>query len=169
MLYETYIKSGFIIRLLAIAVILALPIDNKIKTIAIFATDLLDCRTAKELGYFNGVKNPLKMCKSYMYQSIDKAVDLLTYGIIYVYLGLSHLYLYLILIRLVGISLFFLTLNSRWLILFPDLFKEVLLFDWYVAKINTTNFSIIFLFKMIFEYVWHTYHNHNNYKQPTSI
>ena len=165
MLYENYIKSGFILRLLSIAIILTLPIDNKIKTIAVFATDFLDCWTAKGLGFLHGVENPWKMCKSYRYQSVDKSVDLLTYGIIYVYLGLSPLYLYLILIRLIGISLFYLTLNSTWLILFPDLFKEILLFDWYVAKINTTNFSIIFAAKMIFEYIWHTYNNHNDYKK----
>ncbi len=169
MLGENSIKSiqiGVITRLLLMSIILALPIDYRLKTILVFSTDLIDCWATKLVAYFNkDIKDPWKLCKSYKYQSIDKAVDLFTYFIMYVYLGLSPIYLYLIIIRLIGITLFYKTLNSQWLIIFPDVFKELLLYDWFISKLNVTNFNVIFISKIIFEYVWHNYMNTNNYKK----
>ena len=61
--------------------------------------------------------------------------------------------------------MFYKTLNSHWLIIFPDVFKEMLLYDWFISKLNIGNFNIIFISKIIFEYVWHNYMNNNNYKK----
>jgi hypothetical protein len=161
-----YIQIGFITRLLLMAIILSLPIDYRLKTILVFSTDFIDCWTLKLVAYFNkDVKDAWKLCKSYRYQSIDKAIDLFTYFILYVYLGLSPIYLYIIIIRLIGITMFYKTLNSHWLIIFPDVFKEMLLYDWFISKLNVANFNIIFVSKIIFEYIWHNYMNNNNYKK----
>ena len=122
----TYIQIGFITRLLLVAIILALPIDYRLKTILVFCTDFIDCWTIKLVAYFNkNIKDPWKLCKSYKYQSIDKAVDLFTYFILYVCLGLRPIYLYIIIIRLIGITMFYKTLNSHWLIIFPDVFPVI--------------------------------------------
>ncbi len=161
-----YIQIGFITRLLLIAIILSLPIDYRLKTILVFFTDFFDCWATKLVAHINkDIEHPWKLCKSYKYQSIDKAVDLFTYFILYVSLGLSPIYLYIIIIRLIGITMFYKTLNSYWLIIFPDVFKEMLLYDWFISKINVVNFNIIFISKIIFEYVWHNYMNNNNYKK----
>ena len=72
--------------------------------------------------------------------------------------------IFIILLRFIGISLFYLLYHTIPLIICPDLFKEVLLYNWFIYPINTTNFSLIYLCKVIFEYLWHTYHNPNDYK-----
>lgn len=165
----TYIQIGFVTRLLLTAVILALPINNyHLKIILVFFTDFFDCWSTRLIKHFNkyvDIEETWKLCKSYKYQSIDKAIDLFTYFILYIYLGLSPIYLYIIIIRLVGIIMFYKTINSRWLVIFPDVFKEMLLYDWFVAKLNITNFSIIYISKTIFEYIWHNYINHNSYEK----
>jgi hypothetical protein len=159
MMYEL----GFIVRLIATIVLLLLPIGYKLKVILIFLTDCIDCWTIKIMNYLQN-KPVARLCKMYEYQSVDKAVDLFTYLLVYLYLGLSPLYLFIILWRLVGISLFYLTSSSAWLIVCPDLFKEIILYSWYIHPINTVNFSVIIVLKMIFEYVWHTKVNQNVYK-----
>jgi hypothetical protein len=159
-----YITNGLIIRFISTMVILILPIDYRIKTIAIFATDFLDCIFSKINAFYNQEQNYNKICKSFNYQIVDKVADLITYLIIYVYLGLNPFYLFLIILRLIGIILFYSTSNSKWLIICPDVFKEMLLYKWFIEKINYVNFTFIFSSKMLFEYIWHTYQNPNNYK-----
>lgn len=163
MVYAKYITTGILVRVILILTILVLPIDYRIKTIAIFLTDFIDCSTSKLIAWKDKIMNVFKICKSYRYQSSDKAVDLLTYIVLYFYLGLSPLYLFIILLRLLGITLFYILLNANPLIIFPDLFKELLLYSWFISPINSTNFTIIYISKVIFEYIWHTYHNGNDY------
>jgi len=165
MVLAKYISTGIIVRIILSLVLLLLPIDYRIKTIAIFLTDFTDCWTSRILAKNDKIINYIKMCKSYRYQSTDKAVDLLTYILLYFYLGLSPLYLFIIILRIIGISLFLLLLQTIPLIFFPDLFKEVLLYNWFVGPIHYTNFCFIYLSKLIFEYYWHTYHNHNDYNK----
>ena len=164
MVFAKYISTGIIVRIIITLVILLLPIDYRIKTIAIFLTDFTDCWTSKILARRDKIINYIKMCKTYRYQSTDKAVDLLTYILLYFYLGLSPLYVLIILLRIIGISLFYLLYHTIPLIICPDLFKEVLLYSWFIGPINYTNFSFIYFGKVIFEYLWHTYHNQNDYK-----
>ena len=54
------------------------------------------------------------------------------------------------------------TKNSEFLIFFPDLFKEILVFEYLFQSINPYIFILVFL-KIIFEIIWHTYINKNNY------
>lgn len=163
MAFAKYISTGIIFRITLTLVILLLPIDYRMKTIAIFLTDFTDCWTSKIVARRDKIMNYIKMCKSYKYQSTDKVIDILTYILLYFYLGLSPLYIFIILLRILGISLFFLLLQTIPLILCPDLFKEVLLYNWFIGPINYNNLSFIYVTKVIFEYYWHTYHNHNDY------
>lgn len=128
-------------------------------------TDIIDGWIAKLIAYINNkYPNSKSPCKEFKYQILDKTIDLLSYCLLYLYLGLNPIYLALIIIRFAGIALFYATLDSSWLIAFPDLFKEVLLYEWFVSKPNYINLSAITIFKIIFEYIWHNYTNHNNYK-----
>ena len=117
------------------------------------------------VGKINDIEKYNKICKTFEYQYLDKLADLLTYFILFIYLGLNPLYLILILSRLVGVIMFNFSLNSQWLVIFPDLFKEILLYEWFIDKINVNSFTIIYSLKLIFEYVWHNYQNKNNYSK----
>jgi hypothetical protein len=157
------IQIGGIIRLLLTGILLVSSKNYRLKIILIFLTDFFDCWSSRLVALFT--KETRDMCKSYNYQFMDKVIDLLTYFMVYVYFGLNPIYFYIIIIRLIGILMFYKTMNSRWLVLFPDVFKEILLYDWFIAKLNLTNFSMIFICKTIFEYIWHNYVNPNNYKK----
>jgi len=159
-----YIKVGFIVRLLLVGVLFLMPIDYRIKTILIFGTDFFDSWTTKLIAYFyNDVEDPLTLCHTFRYQIIDKSIDVFTYFLIAVYLKLSPIFFGLIFTRLIGTLLFLKTQNSQWLIAFPDVFKELLLYSWYVSELNIYNFNAIYFLKMGFEAFWHTYHNPNRY------
>jgi hypothetical protein len=128
--------------------------DDRTKVVLIFLTDMIDCRTAKLLNYLNDVDT--KICRSFRYQVFDKVIDLLSHCLLYLYLGLSPIYLVFILWRLVGIVMFVATEEYSWLIMGPDVFRELLLFELFISpKLNITNVSIITLGKVIFEYFWH--------------
>lgn len=160
-----YIKAGFITRLLITGVLLFMPIDYHVKTILIFGTDFLDCWTTKLMAYlYNDVEEPLSLCHTFQYQAMDKCIDVFTYFLIAVYLKLSPVFFGLIFTRLIGTWLFLKTQNSRWLIAFPDVFKELLLYSWFISELTISNFNVIYFLKMGFEAVWHTYHNPNKYK-----
>ena len=161
-----YIKIGFISRLLITGIIFFMQIDDRIKILLLLATDFLDSWTTKLVAYYyNDVEEPLKLCHTFRYQSYDKLIDVFTYLIIAIYFKLSPIYFALVAIRFIGVLLFYKTLNSRWLIAFPDAFKEVLLYNWFVSDINIYNFNAIFFFKVGFEAYWHTYHNNNHYEK----
>jgi hypothetical protein len=159
-----YIKIGFITRLLFTGIIFFMPIDYRVKILLIFSMDFIDSWTTKLVAYyFNDVDDPLGLCHTFRYQSYDKWIDVITYFIVAVYFNLSPIYYGLVAIRLVGVLLFYKTLNSRWLIVFPDAFKEMLLYNWFVSDINLYNFNAIYFFKVGFEAYWHTYHNNTHY------
>ena len=128
-------------------------------------TDFMDCWSANILGYLHGDGNGSfkTLCKTFKYQSLDKVVDLFSYCLVYLYLGLSPIYMVLILVRLFGILMFHRTQDSSWLVKCPDLFKEVLLYEWFVSKPNVVNVTAIVSLKVVFEYLWHNYNNHNSY------
>jgi hypothetical protein len=162
-----YLYYGFLIRSVITGIIFYLPINIQLKIMMIFLTDSLDCSNLFNKLYktYDPSCNCDDLCKTYKYQSIDKAVDLFTYFLVYLYLGLPSLYMYIIFIRLVGITMFYYTLKSDWLIICPDLFKEVLLYSWFIADINPVNLTYIYVLKTIFEFIWHKYHNNTRYDE----
>jgi hypothetical protein len=148
---------GFIFRIIISLLILLLPFSNVIKILLIFLCDHLDCSFIVYFSKYN------KSCSTYLYQILDKIVDALTYLFVYYYFKLPNLYLYLALFRFIGVMSFGFTKNSKWLIVFPDIFKEIWIFDTFISNINIYNFALIYICKDIFEYIWHTHKNINKY------
>jgi len=162
---------SFIVRILVVLVIWLLPIDPNIKVILIFLTDFLDCWTTKLISKVqNGVpftKN--NSCKEFNYQMTDKIVDLLTYCIVLQILPFNPLFLGLLIIRSLGLTLFYRTRDSHWFIYMPDLFKEVVLFSIFFGQITPSVFIAIIIHKVIFEFIWHTYVNHKHYEEKKKL
>jgi hypothetical protein len=156
-LIDKYIKQGFALRILFSILVLFLPFSSINKILLIFLFDSIDCKYSE---FF--LKN--YPCSTFLYQKLDKIVDLLSYLLIYLYFNLLSIYNIIILFRLIGVVLFYFTKNSKWLIIFPDIFKEVWIFETFISKITIYNLIIIIILKDIFEYVWHTYKNKNKYK-----
>jgi len=158
---------SFIFRILILFVVFLLPIQNNIKIILIFLTDFTDCWTTKLI---DKIQNNIPIrenhhCKQFSYQITDKVIDLLSYTLVCLLLPANPLYITMILYRIIGVSMFYKTRNSHWLIYFPDLFKEVIVYEMLVGPVTSHILLIIIAHKVIFEYIWHTYINHENYKK----
>ncbi len=101
---------------------------------------------------------------SFQYQSYDKICDSISYLLFFAVLGLDNIYLYFILYRIIGVSLFYATKDSRWLILFFDFAKEYLLYLFLFGN-NYKYMPLFILCKIVFEYYLHTFINKNNYRE----
>lgn len=152
------IVQGMVFRVLCMIIIHALPIPTNIQVLLIFLTDFVDCEYAKLVS-----NQTTKICKTFQYQALDKVFDLFTYIFVAFLIKLPSLYFYIIVFRLLGVVLFLASTNSQWLILFPDVFKEVWVYNTFIEQVNAKSFAIIYFGKTLFEYYWHTYKNKNNY------
>jgi hypothetical protein len=158
---------SFIVRLLVMLVIYYLPIENTIKIILLFCADFLDCWTTKLIGQFK-YNIPFfdnHWCKEFSYQMTDKLLDIFSYMLVIHLLPDSSLLLGLIIYRLLGIGLFYKTRDSGWLILFPDLFKEVVIYNLLFGSMTANIFLLIIVGKIVFEIIWHRHVNKNHYKR----
>lgn len=151
------IVQGMLFRVLCMIIIALLPIKPNLQVFLIFLTDFIDCEYTKLFS------KQTKICHTFQYQVLDKIVDIFTYMLVALLFNLHYYYYYLVFWRLIGVVLFAIFANSQWLIVFPDVFKEVWLYDTFIKKINATSFAIIYFAKNVFEYFWHTYQNKNNY------
>jgi len=152
---------GFIARLISMVVCVLLPIKTEWKVIGLFLTDFIDCKVLKMIGKGE------RLCKNFNYQGADKVFDILTYFIILVLYsgelgGISNLLTVLAIYRLVGVGVFYWTKKSLYLTFFPDLFKEVYLYNLYLTPITTVSFVGITGLKTMFEYFFHQYFNKQN-------
>ena len=134
------------------------PINTKLKCLLIFFTDWLDCLPSKLTQYIRTKKfsESAGICRSYNYQIIDKIIDLFSYYVVFMLLDLplSSLYFILISIRAIGIALFTKTGHSKYLVMFPDLFRELLIVSWTLGTSNPIIIATICI-KIIFEYLLH--------------
>lgn len=156
--YQGY---GFITRLVYIFTVYFLPIQNiGLKVVLLLCSDFLDCWTTKMLlGDFYS-----KACKEFNYQVTDKIVDVFNYLIIIILLkDFDPILFSAIIIRILGVTFFYKSRNSHWLIYFPDLFKELLAYKYLIGPLTPLSIGIIYLLKTLFEYFWHTYINHTVY------
>jgi hypothetical protein len=69
-------------------------------------------------------------------------------------LPLMSMYFILISIRAIGTGLFVKTNHSKYLVLFPDLFRELLIVNWTLGTSNPIIISTIVI-KIIIEYLFH--------------
>ncbi len=149
------LSISFLTRFILITLLYYLNINDLLKVILIILTDNIDCVLFK---YFNN-----KNCKNFSYQISDKILDLYSYFLIYKFLNLNTIYLYIILYRLIGVLLFSLSAQSIYLVVFPDIFKEVLLYNYIFGELNY-GIIIVIILKIMFEYYWHSVKNPISYR-----
>jgi hypothetical protein len=118
--------------------------------------DLLDCFWS--LGFYIN----RKCHHTFYYQITDKINDSLSYLVSWKVFGLDNLYLYFALFRCIGVVLFGLTKNATWLIIFPDLNKEYLLYQFFCGT-NLIYLWLVVIGKVLYEYVHHTFTNQIQY------
>ena len=148
----------FCFRISIILIIAILPINIKLKCLIIFLTDWIDCLPSK-ITHFIRTRNfrtSLGICRCYNYQVIDKIIDVFSYYIVFMLLDLPLMSMYFILIsiRAIGTGLFVKTNHSKYLVLFPDLFRELLIVNWTIGTSNPIIIGTIVI-KFIIEYLFH--------------
>jgi len=158
------IKEAIVSRLLiTILVFYNLKIHNTKKYILIILPViliLLDSIDGNIIKYNN------KYCRynthTFSYQINDKIADLISYIFMLYLLPKNTILNFFILYRIIGVILFYYTKNSQWLIIFFDFVKEYLIYL-YFFKDSTLMLIVMILLKIVFEFIFHTYHNKNNY------
>ena len=113
--------------------------------------------------YYKYNKNYNGCTKLFYYQYMDKIFDSMSYLSLYLFFKLDYILLLFILYRIIGVLLFYITKNSKWLILFFDFAKEYLLYIFIFGN-NYVYLPLFILSKIFFEYYHHTINNYNNYK-----
>lgn len=102
--------------------------------------------------------------KLFRYQSSDKICDSISYLLLFLSFDIDRTFLFFTLYRIIGVILFTLSRNSRWLIIFLDFSKEYLLYYHFFQ--DDQRYLPIFMFgKFCFEYYYHTIHNKNEYNK----
>ena len=94
------------------------------------------------------------LCHNRIYSLLDKFMDIITYFYVYYLFNLDNIFLFIILYRLIGTFLYFLTLNGFWLIIFVDLSMEYLLYK-YIFNNNYIYTPIVIIVKVYLEYYWY--------------
>lgn len=99
---------------------------------------------------------------TFYYQITDKIMDLLSYFFVYYTFSLDNLFLLFVIIRGIGLMLFGFSKNANWLIIFPDLMKEYLIYIFIFGK-NKIYLPALILAKVGYEYCIHTFINKRKY------
>lgn len=100
--------------------------------------------------------------KTFYYQIMDKINDSLSYLAAWQLFGLDNLYFFFALFRCVGVILFGISRDATYLILFPDLNKEYLVYL-FLFGYNYRYIWLLVLGKMAYEYYHHTNTNKRVY------
>jgi hypothetical protein len=166
---EELLYKGFVVRYLTTFLSLGLLgfyfYNKNVKTyiyliipILLSVLDSVDNKIAK----FHG-----KNCtNTFYYQTWDKVCDSFSYVLTYLFLCFflksDVILLFFVLYRIVGVLLFSMTKNSRWLVVFFDFVKEYLVYLFLFGR-NFNYIPIFIIGKILFEGFFHTMHNANNY------
>ena len=100
--------------------------------------------------------------KLYYYQYNDKICDFISYLLIILFFNVDKSVIIFILYRLIGIILFYITMDSKWLIVFFDFVKEYLIYSFFFTN-NLFILPFFIMLKVAFEYYYHVIYNKNNY------
>ena len=100
--------------------------------------------------------------KKFYYQITDRINDSLSYLASWYLFGLDNLYLYFALFRCIGVVLFGLSRNAIYLILFPDLNKEYLVYL-FLFGYDYSYIWLLVLGKVAYEYYHHIIKNKREY------
>lgn len=160
------------IRIIATIIILyTLNIPIFMKILLIMVTDFIDCDIPR---FLFGSENWI-VCNESVYQISDKITDTICYTLLLFYIlnngGLSTNYNYLLILlfiyRLIGIYLFLIKNNRKYLFYFPNFFLEICLGVMVINhfpilnKFKVNIFLFIIIYKIILEYYLHIYKNKN--------
>lgn len=99
--------------------------------------------------------------KTYYYQYNDKICDSISYLSLFLFFNIDKTTLIFILYRLIGVILFYVTMNKKWLIIFFDFVKEYLIYLFFFGNNYLYLLPILMLSKICFEYYYHMIHNGN--------
>jgi hypothetical protein len=108
-----------------------------------------------------------KCSKLFYYQYNDKVSDLISYLLIFICFKIDYIFLFFILYRVIGVILFYITKDSKWLIIFFDFAKEYLIYLFIFGQ-NYLYIPYFIILKICFEYYCHTKYNLNNYTLTSS-
>lgn len=119
-------------------------------------TDNINTFNLKYKGKLNGCT------KTFDYQIKDKYIDVFSYLYTNYIFGLDHTIYKLSIYRLIGVILFGISGLSKYLIIFFDFVKEYMLYK-YIFADKYTYLPIFVIFKIIFEYYFHSTVNKKQY------
>ena len=91
---------------------------------------------------------------TFSYKIRDKMADAISYLFAFVIFRIDKEFLYYLMFRVVGIILFGMTRDVKWLVIFPDLLKEYLLYH-EVYNGEMSGFPVLIPVKMVFEQYRH--------------
>jgi len=95
--------------------------------------------------------------KSRYYQNVDKIIDMASYILAYLYFYdviKDTLLEYFIAFRFIGVTMFLMTSNKYYLVIFFDFVKEYMLYKYFFNN-NSYVLIICMILKILFEYVMH--------------
>jgi hypothetical protein len=106
------------------------------------------------LTYLDGIdsNSPGIDTHSFEYKLYDKLGDLVSYLFVSQLFPVEKEFLYLLVFRTIGVLLFGMTRRLEWLVVFPDLMKEYLLYTYLYS--DTSAFPVLIPVKMVYEH-WH--------------
>ena len=93
---------------------------------------------------------------TFHYQMYDKIVDSASYLLLFAFFKLDQNVLYFTLYRIIGVLLFSLKKNSKWLVLFFDFVKEYMLYVFLFSN-DFRYLPICILLKILYEYYLHRF------------
>lgn len=88
--------------------------------------------------------------RSFAYKARDRLADVLSYMLAFTLFPRDIGYMYCVFFRLIGVLLFGMTRDDRWLILFPDVAGEYLTYH-FIYKGEMSGFPLLIPVKMIYE------------------
>jgi len=120
--------------------------------------DLIDCDVKK--AWNKKIYDETQCKKNFQYQSCDKLIDVSQYivgiSLLYKYSGMSYSYIQLLLFftfwRFIGVIFFIYYRDTRYLVPFFDVTKELMVL-WVImnGKVSTNAIALICICKLIFE------------------
>ena len=162
------IKIGGYLRLIATAIALIVILKTipptywlLILPIALMLLDSVDTKTFYSYSKTAGLTKT-NCNKLFMYQQLDKIMDVLSYIMVYVLFDLDKYFLGFLIWRIIGVIIFSITKVSLSLIIMFDFMKEYLLYK-YLFSSNYAVLAVAIAGKILFEWYFHTYHNKPRY------
>ena len=106
--------------------------------------------------YLNTIKYDISVIdgpyatRTFSYKIRDRLADVISYMITFTLFPRDTFYLYCVTLRLIGVLLFGMTRDDRWLIVFPDVAGEYLMYH-FIYNGDMSGFPIVFPVKMVYE------------------